>query len=331
MTRKLLVTGATGRIGPHVIDALVGAGFHLRVATPEPVKQTHAVNWTQVDFTQQVDYDALVSDVDIVIHLAAELRDRSRMEPVNVRATSFLAAAAEKAGVGLFIYTSTVAVYGFRRDAVIDEASPMLPTEPSLLRRVPYLAEEYLETYSVTKLKGELALKQHLHHTRALTLRLTNVVREDDIAAVLHWSIAKRIWRGYRRTHQLYVKDVAAAIEFFVRRYLDDGMEGLSQCETYIVSQDDEVANGYGSLFRRYELANGARIRWSWISLPAWMDRLKDCIKFRRLRIGFPAGAVSYSSRKLANAGFKYRYGIIRVQDDVIAKQVARNRNSTGK
>jgi hypothetical protein len=120
----------------------------------------------------------------------------------------------------------------------------------------------------------------------------------------------------------VYVKDVAAATEFFVGKYVDERRAGPVQPETFIVSQDHEAANTFADLFRRYRKASGERRAWFGLSAPQWMDRLKDRIKFRRLKIGRPMGALLFSPTKLLSTGFEYRYGIARIEDEVIAEEL---------
>jgi nucleoside-diphosphate-sugar epimerase len=315
---EVLVTGATGHIGRHVLDALVTAGYRLHVATPDAPPGSSQIRWSRVDFTASVDYEALVGDAEAVVHLAAELCEPERMNAVNVDATRRLAQAAEARSVGLFVYTSTVAVYGFRHRKFVDEDTPTL-AEGS--ETTPYLAEEFLKLYGETKLLGETAMKASLTNSQGIILRLTNVVDEASIASVLSWGSLTQLWRGYRRTHQIYVRDVAAVILFFLSRYAGQEEATKAGCETYIVSEDDDPENTYGILFRRYRARLGLGTLGSRLTAPSWMDRMKDRVKFRRIRVGFPAGAMYYSSAKLASTGFQYPFGIKQIQGAVISER----------
>lgn len=84
------------------------------------------VEWRQLDFQRSLDFDAAVRGCAAVIHLAAEIYVVDRMQRVNVQATQALAQASERAGVKLFCYTSSIAVYGSGRQRLITENSPVL-------------------------------------------------------------------------------------------------------------------------------------------------------------------------------------------------------------
>lgn len=316
MSNLIVLTGATGFIGPHVLAALVEAGFRVRVVGPEPVMETDQVSWVKADFLDNVEHSTLVSGASVVVHLAAELWDSTKMDDVNVVATGALAQASEQEGVGLFLYTSSVGVYGHPSVPFIDESTPTLSVESG--GGDDFLAEPFLFDYCVTKLKGEHLVHEYLHKTPGIILRLSNVVSEAEIAKVMEWGMLTRIWRGYRNTHQIYVKDVAAAIVYFINKHFSGQLAISLTPETYNVSNDADPNNRYSYLFERLAKATGNWRCGCPFTLPAFFDIVKDRVKFRMFSSALPAGVACYSPSKLLRSGFSYRYGIGTVQEKVI-------------
>ncbi|KAG2419979.1 hypothetical protein HFD88_004776 [Aspergillus terreus] len=79
---RVLVTGATGFIGAHVVDSLLARGVSVRAATRSKQKgellrqarPQHASKLEIVevqDFTQLAVFDTVMSDIDAVIHVAS--------------------------------------------------------------------------------------------------------------------------------------------------------------------------------------------------------------------------------------------------------------------
>jgi len=322
--KKVLLTGATGRIGPYVHEALIEAGYFVRVATPDRPKFEKNTEWVEIDFciAEEIDYQALVVDVEVVIHMAAELHDPLRMEAVNVMASRQLATAANNAGVSLFIYSSSVGVYGHPCVRLIDESTPVLAMDKGDV----FLDHKFLYDYCITKLKGEYAIRDVLTVTPLIVLRFSNVVTEVQIEKLSEWGIARILWRGGRYTHQIYAGDVAAAVLYFLG-YCVEGRVMKEDFPVYILSNDDIVDNTYVNFFRRLAKARG-QMRWLLylIVFPSWIDRLKDRLKYRRWRIGLPSGSVRYSPAKLIKHGFRHKYGIRAVQNAVIAKIIQKER-----
>ena len=133
----VLITGATGAIGPRVVHALHRAGFQIRafsVDAPASGMFPQSVEVLIDDVTDQVAVQSAMRGVDAVVHMAALLHIvnpppelREKYERVNVGGTATVVEAAIKAGVKRVVLFSTIAVYGPSDACVLNEQSPTHP------------------------------------------------------------------------------------------------------------------------------------------------------------------------------------------------------------
>jgi|SRR3989339_377996 len=133
----ILVTGATGAVGPRVVHALDQAGFRIRsfsVDTPTSGMFPQSVEVLIGDVTDQVAVQSAMQGVDAVVHMAALLHIVNppselceKYERVNIGGTATVVEAAIKAGVKRVVLFSTIAVYGPSDGGVINEMSPTHP------------------------------------------------------------------------------------------------------------------------------------------------------------------------------------------------------------
>ncbi len=72
MSNELIaVTGGSGFVGSHVVDALLGAGHEVRVIDPKKPLQADDVEWADVDMLDQDALTDALKGVGPVFHLAA--------------------------------------------------------------------------------------------------------------------------------------------------------------------------------------------------------------------------------------------------------------------
>lgn len=117
---RVLVTGATGALGPATVKALATAGFDVRALARNPdAPALNGVDTRVGDLTDWASLQRAVQGVDAVVHLAALLHIvnpppdmRAAYQRINVDGARRLAEAAIGAGVRRFVLASTSAVYG---------------------------------------------------------------------------------------------------------------------------------------------------------------------------------------------------------------------------
>ena len=112
----VLVTGASGFVGRHLVPALAHAGWSVRRAVRSPEGAGDEVVIKSIG--PETDWQAALEGVDAVIHLAARVHHKHEEHAVqlyrnvNIAGTLHLARSAATAGVRQFIFVSTVLVHG---------------------------------------------------------------------------------------------------------------------------------------------------------------------------------------------------------------------------
>jgi UDP-glucuronate 4-epimerase len=178
---RVLVTGAAGFIGSHLVQALVDQGDdvvgidNFDPFYPREMKERNLAEVGQGRFDfQELDLldvprlRSLLTPETIIVHLAAKagvrpsLADPVGYARVNVTGTAAVAEAARQAGVSRLVFGSSSSVYGdstpvpFREDAVA-----VVPVSP----------------YAATKRAGELLLEAiaPIYRLRVVSLRFFTV------------------------------------------------------------------------------------------------------------------------------------------------------------
>jgi UDP-glucose 4-epimerase len=131
---KLLITGATGKVGSRLARRLVRRGDQVRAlvrdqARAADLREAH-VELVEGDLLDADSLAAAVRGVDAVVHCAAFFRGATaeQAHAVNDLGTQHLANAARAASVARFIFTSTGLVYGPTDGRLAREDDPCAPT-----------------------------------------------------------------------------------------------------------------------------------------------------------------------------------------------------------
>jgi len=133
-TRPVLVTGATGFTGTHLVRALANAGHPVRVIVRSAAKAgalPAGVDVRELDITDPAAVAAAVAGTGTVYHLAAAYREAAHRDEgywqVNVGATRNMLEAAAATGVERFVHCSTVGVLGHIAHPPADETTAYSP------------------------------------------------------------------------------------------------------------------------------------------------------------------------------------------------------------
>lgn len=135
----VLITGATGAVGPCVVEAIIQAGWRVRLLLRQPPAKMSRL-WSENievvlgDITDAAALQRATQGCQAVVHMAALLHIvnpstalHAQYEQVNVVGTRHIVQAACDQGVQRLIFFSTIAVYGPSHGALLNEASLARP------------------------------------------------------------------------------------------------------------------------------------------------------------------------------------------------------------
>jgi len=211
---QVLVTGATGAVGPRVVEALLAAGHRVRVLVRQPVAPGLWPATVEQRVGNITDVAALcraMEDCAGVIHMAALLhinmpsaalaRDYAA---INVAGTVNVLQAAVAQGVQRVVFFSSISVFGRACTGWLTEAATPLPDTP----------------YGTTKLAAEahvLAARRSTGEALGVVLRPAAVygTRVKGNYQRLLYALARGrflpIGKGTNRRTLVYDRDLAAA------------------------------------------------------------------------------------------------------------------------
>jgi len=131
----ILVTGANGFIGSHVVERLLRDGGKVRGLVRASSDLTFLegvdVELARGDITDRASLNEPMRGVEIVVHVAGFVSDwdpRGECLSVNVHGTRNVIEAARAAGVRRLVHISTAALHGFPGARNQDESAPMPET-----------------------------------------------------------------------------------------------------------------------------------------------------------------------------------------------------------
>jgi nucleoside-diphosphate-sugar epimerase len=186
---KILVTGATGFIGRHLVRRLrTEKGASVRALVRDPAKAENTaklgVELVRGDLADYGTLEHAIQGCSVVIHAAAQVSsvpDRDVFEQSNVSGTESITRASSAARVERFVYLSSVAVFGLPTNGEIKDSSPRRPCG---------------DPYCDTKLDAENTVWRYHREAglRSVILRPSGVYGPGST----HWSVVplKRIKKG---------------------------------------------------------------------------------------------------------------------------------------
>lgn len=195
--RKILLTGANGRIGRVVVEGLRQTGDYEVVATD--VQPDDERNIQALDVQDTAALNAIMQGVDTVIHLAWYMKSDAFYEqivPVNVVGTYNVYEAARLNGVKRVIFGSSNHVTGYYR--IGEPVMPDMPMRPDSL-------------YGLSKCWGELVgrLYTDKYGLSSINIRIGNFSVENEPQSLR----ASHIWISHRDVVQLLTACIEARPE----------------------------------------------------------------------------------------------------------------------
>lgn len=201
---KVLVTGATGFIGKHLVESLLQNNYEVLCVTRKPIEKgtfSKAIENVTVDMQEIEKMEKYMEGIDIVIHVAAQLGHYGipyqYYYDVNYQASVKLARMSVKSGVKQFILCSAPFVTGLE-GRYTGEDAPYAPTNE----------------YSETKMLAEQGVIQECTgHIPYTILRPSYVYGVGDTRrTALYRGIQKRIFvlttNGKSHLQPTYVTDI---------------------------------------------------------------------------------------------------------------------------
>lgn len=146
--KKILITGAAGFIGSHLVEKLFNEGFSLKLLVPYNVDNSwgwidtlsedikNNVEIVSGDICDQDLIRKVTKDINVIFHLAALISiPYSYVSPrsyisTNVIGTLNLLETLKNSKIELFVNTSTSEVYGSAQYSPIDESHPLNAQSP---------------------------------------------------------------------------------------------------------------------------------------------------------------------------------------------------------
>ncbi|HTB31593.1 MAG TPA: NAD-dependent epimerase/dehydratase family protein [Bacteroidia bacterium] len=250
--KKILVTGATGKVGSRFVKRMIAKGYDVRILVRDAAKASELAELGAEVFVGDLNsVDTLppaVKGIDAVIHIAAFFRSFTNNEGIiktNHSGTVALANAAIAAGVKRFVFTSTGNVYGSDYGRPAKEDDIVNINDP--------------RAYSSSKIAAENELLA-LHKNEGFDMRILRLGfvygdRDPHIEEII--PVLKK-WKRHSgfRMHMVHHLDVAQALTIMLHT---DGLNG----EIFNVADDApislyELVDSFGLATDTFDPAEGS-------------------------------------------------------------------------
>lgn len=293
------VTGASGMIGRRIVQKLLALGCQVRVLTRRNYVN-EGVQIFKAGLSDEAHLEQFICGADMVFHCAAELRDESLMQEVNVLGTEKIVKLINRHRIGYFCHLSSAGVVGRTTQDWVDESTPCKPQN----------------TYEQTKFEAEIIACAPIAGCSTVILRPTNVVDENhlgELSLPINGSFKSRLKafvKGGECAHIVHAEDVAEAAIYFSSQSSQDP-------RLFFVSLDDDPLNTVANLWSLYR-TNATDRRWNLVTPFPHLPVAVPYFLRRMLRQTGNSGSVKYSSKRLASEGFRFGFGVRETINQII-------------
>jgi UDP-glucuronate 4-epimerase len=235
---RILVTGAAGFIGSHLVERLLARGeavvgldlfddFYdpsIKEANLQGALKHPSFRLVRGDIADRTVLDKVPDDVDTVVHLAARagvrpsIQSPSLYTTVNIHGTVALLEFAKSRGIDSFVFGSSSSVYGNNEKVPFSEDDPV---------------DHPISPYAATKRAGELLCHtyHHLYGLGVISLRFFTVYGPRQRPDLAIHSFARLLTRG----HPLPMYGDGSTERDYT--YVDDILCGLTGAVDYVRAQ----------------------------------------------------------------------------------------------
>ncbi|HYG49598.1 MAG TPA: NAD-dependent epimerase/dehydratase family protein, partial [Flavobacteriales bacterium] len=206
---KVVLTGATGFVGRHLIGLLLDEGVHVRVISRKQAVMIEGCEMVYGDISDKKSIEKAFAGIDVLIHLAAELKNEISFETTNITGVRNLCELVNQYGIKRVVHLSSVGVLGMQfsnKGVLVNEEFPCRPKNG----------------YEKSKLESEKIWLNGLDKSVSLCiLRPTNVFgdhhpRNALLGMFRHIKNGKTLFMNKNaRVNYVYVKDLAYVIMHF--------------------------------------------------------------------------------------------------------------------
>lgn len=314
---RALVTGATGFLGSHTVDALLARGHDVTaVVRPQTDHDLpSSVDVVRLDLRSSAGLDEALQGVDVVVHCAAaKVGDLHTQFAGTVAATENLLAAMRRAGTERIVSVSSFAVYDPKQmtsGGTIDEDAPLV--DPASAR----------DAYAATKRLQEEVVERAARDAgwTAWIVRPGFIYGPDNLWSTrLGYRTGTGTWvriGGRARLPVTYVRNCADALALLAER-------GGSQVEWVNVVDDDlPTQRAYARQLREVLAGPRRSVTLPWPIVRALVSGIGAVDDLAQGRLALPGALdrdaavtrwrpMQFSNRKLKELGWSPAVGLAR-------------------
>lgn len=276
---NILITGASGFIGQHLLEMFDFEAHNVSVLTRNPDRvrriQNESIKVIQGDLNDYASLEIALKNINCVVNIAAEVRDVSKLMITNVQGIKNLIQAMSHNNVKKVIHISSVGVVGRQYNLVPEKVDERTLPEPK-------------NEYEKSKLESEKLFLEFEKESdvKLVILRPTNVYGEfHPFNAVLN--LTKHIVKyrfvlttKFAKVNYVYVKDVCTVILACIQSDKYKGILNVGHSE-YLCDFSKSIAK---------EFKQNVKI----VIIPIFFIRLLELLKIKKLRS--VTNAVEYDS-----------------------------------